>query len=82
VQQLVAAREVADLEYQVAQGGLAAAETKIQASTGSFHELEDARTQARERRNGLMDVDLQLNRARVSLLRTTGELEKWANGAH
>jgi outer membrane protein TolC len=80
VQQLAAAREVADLEYQVAQGGLAAAETKIQANTGSFHELEDARTQARERRNGLMDVDLQLSRARVSLLRATGELEKWANG--
>jgi outer membrane protein TolC len=82
VQQLAAAREVADLEYQVAQGGLAAAETKVQSNTGSFHELEDARTQARERRNGLMDVDLQLGRARVSLLRATGELEKWANGGN
>jgi hypothetical protein len=27
-----------------------------------------------------MDVDLQLSRARVSLLRATGELEKWAKG--
>jgi outer membrane protein TolC len=82
VQQLAAAREVADLEYQVAQGGLAAAETKVQSNTGSFHELEDARTQARERRNVLMDVDLQLSRARVSLLRATGELEKWSNGGN
>jgi len=82
VQQLAAAREVADLEYQVAQGGLTAAETKVQSNTGSFHELEDARTQARERRNALMDVDLQLGRARISLLRATGELEKWAQGGN
>lgn len=82
VQQLAAAREVADLEYQVAQSGLDAAQTRVQASTGSFHELEDARTQARERRNALADVDLQLSRARISLLRATGELEKWANGGN
>jgi outer membrane protein TolC len=82
VQQLAAAREVADLEYQVAQAGREAAETKVQANTGTFHELEDARTQARERRNALMDVDLQLSRARVSLLRATGELERWSNGAN
>ncbi|HYL09852.1 MAG TPA: TolC family protein [Candidatus Acidoferrales bacterium] len=82
VQQLAAAREVADLEYQVAQSGLEAAQTRVQANTGTFHEVEDARTQARERRNAMMDVDLQLSRARISLLRATGDLEKWANAAN
>ena len=47
-EQLGAAREVAELEYQLAQSGLEAAQTRIDAKTGTLHELADARAQAAE----------------------------------
>src|SRR5579859_2823973 len=48
-EQLDAAREVAQLEYELAQSGLDAAQTRIDAKTGTLHELADARAQAAER---------------------------------
>jgi outer membrane protein TolC len=81
VQQLAAAREVADLELQIAQSGLEAAHTKLEAGNGTLHEVEDARSEASARRNALADVVLQLDRARITLLRATGDLEKWVQSA-
>ena len=80
-QQLSAARDVAELEYRIAQASLEAVQIRIDAGTATFHELEDARTQARERHNLYLDADLQLNRVRVGLLRSTGTLEAWALGS-
>src|SRR5208283_1703282 len=48
-EQLEAAREVAELEYQLAQSGLEAAQTRVDANTGTLHELTDARMQVSER---------------------------------
>ena len=81
VQQLAAAREVADLELQIAQSGFEAAQTKLDAGNGTLHEVEDARSEASSRRNALADTVLQLDRARITLLRSTGELEKWVQSA-
>ena len=78
VEQLAAAREVAQLEYQLAQSGLEAAQTRQDAGTGSLHDLVDARGQASERYLAFQDADFEYQRARVSLLRATGEIEKWA----
>lgn len=80
-QQLSAAREVAELEYQIAQASLEAVQIRTDSGTATFHELEDARTQVRERRNLFLDADMQLDRARVGLLRSTGGLEAWALGS-
>ena len=80
VQQLSAARDVADLEYQISKTQLEAVEIRIQSSTATFHELEDARTQARERRDQFLDADMRLKRAKVGLMRSTGALETWALG--
>jgi len=80
-QQLSAARDVAELEYQIAQASLDAVQIRTDSGTATFHELEDARTQARERRNLFLDADMQLDRARVGLLRSTGGLEAWALGS-
>src|SRR5271157_2751278 len=77
-EQLEAAREVAELEYQMAQSGLEAAQTRVDANTGTFHELDDARVQAAERYLRFQDADFEYRRARLSLLRATGNLEKWA----
>ncbi len=77
-EQLEAAREVAQLEYQLAQSGLEAAQTRIDAKTGTLHELADARVQAAERFLLFQDADFEYQRVRMTLLRATGELEKWA----
>ncbi len=77
-EQLEAAREVAQLEYQLAQAALEAAQTRIDAKTGTLHELADARVQAAERYLLFQDADFEYQRARVNLLRATGDLEKWA----
>jgi len=78
VEQLEAAREVAELEYQLAQSGLEAAQTRVDAKTGTLHELSDARVQAAERYLLYQDADFEYQRVRLNLLRATGDLESWA----
>ena len=77
-EQLEAAREVAQLEYQLAQSGLEAVQTRIEAKTGTLHELSDARGQAAERYLLFQDADFEYQRVRLNLLRATGDLEHWA----
>jgi len=77
-EQLEAARDVARLEYQLAQSGLEAAQSRIEAKTGTYHELADARVQANERYLLYQDADFEYQRVRMNLLRATGDLEKWA----
>ncbi len=77
-EQLEAARDVAQLEYQLAQSNLEAVQTRINAKTGTYHELADARVQADERYLQSQDADFEYQRARMNLLRATGDLEKWA----
>jgi len=77
-EQLDAAREVAQLEYELAQSALEAAQTKIDAKTGTLHELADARVQAAERFLLFQDADFEYQRVRLSLMRATGDLENWA----
>jgi len=77
VAQLTAARDVADLEYEVAQSGLDAAQGRTAADTATLHELDDARIQAAERYLAAQDAAIELARARIALMRSTGELEKW-----
>ncbi len=77
-EQLEAAREVAELEYQLAQSGLEAVQTRVDAKTGTLHELTDARMQASERYLLFQDADFEYQRVRLNLLRVTGDLEKWA----
>jgi outer membrane protein TolC len=77
-ERLEAAREVAELEYQLAQSGLETAQTRVDANTGTLHELTDARMQASERYLLFQDADFEYQRVRLNLLRATGDLEKWA----
>jgi len=77
-EQLAAAREIAQLEYQLTLASVEAAQTRIDAGTGTMHELADVRIQASERYLQFQDADFEYQRARLSLLRATGDLEKWA----
>ena len=77
VEQLAAFQQVSQLEYEVAQANANALQVRLDAGTASFHDVEDARDQANERFGALQDADFELERARIALLRATGELESW-----
>ena len=79
--QLQAARDVAQLEYEIAEKTVSAVQTRMDAGTANLHDLEDARTQVSERFIALQDVTFNLQSTQLALLRSTGELEKWALGS-
>ena len=80
VTQMQAARDVAELEYEIAQKSVEAVQTRMNSATANLHDLDNARTQASERFIALQDVTFELERSQVSLLRATGDLENWALG--
>jgi len=80
VRQMEAAQEVAQLEYEVAQSNLESVQTRMDAGTATLKDLADSRGQVTERYITLQDTTFELQRARIGLLRSTGELEKWING--
>lgn len=80
VTQLQAAHDVAELEAEIAQKTLTAVQTRMDAGTANLHDLDDARSQVSERFITLQDVTFELQRAQLGLLRSTGDLEKWALG--
>lgn len=77
VEQLSAAQQVADLEYQIAQSNLQTLQVRLDSGAASFHDVEDAREQASERFISLGDTHYELEKAQITLLRATGELESW-----
>jgi outer membrane protein TolC len=77
VAQLAALQQVVDLEYQIAKSNLDATQTRVDAGSATAHDLDDARNQTNERYDTLQDTNFELQRARISLLRATGELEAW-----
>jgi outer membrane protein TolC len=81
VEQMAAAQEVADLEYQVAQSNLESLQVRMDAGSVGWHDVQDAREQADERYRSLGDANFELERARITLLRATGELESWVGAA-
>lgn len=78
VQELSASVEVAQLEYELAQSDLQAVQARLQAETGTLREEQDARSKVEQSYNALTDATFALDKARVQLLRNTGELEQWA----
>jgi outer membrane protein len=81
VQQLAAAQEVVGLEYQIAESNLEATRVRIDAGTATLHDEGDARSQVGERYAALQDARLQLEQARIALLRETGDLANWVGVA-
>jgi outer membrane protein TolC len=77
VEQLTAAQEVSQLEYEIAQSDVQAVDVKINEGAGSMHDAANARTEMFEKYNALEDANFELLRARIALLRATGNLEFW-----
>jgi len=78
--QMRAARDVAELEYELAQKNVDAVRTRMDAGTANLHDLDEATAQANERFISLQDVTFEFERSQVSLLRATGGLADWALG--
>lgn len=78
VQQLSAAKEVSELEYEIAKSNVDAVEIRMNSGTATMHEAADARAEMFEKYNALQDADFELLKARIGLLRLSGDLEAWA----
>ena len=76
-QQLSAAKDVAELEYELAKSDADAAEIRMNSGNATMHDTANAKTQAAAKFNALQDADFQLLRARIALMRLTGELDGW-----
>ncbi|MCU1271839.1 MAG: hypothetical protein JWN74_3133 [Acidobacteriaceae bacterium] len=79
VEQLRAAQEVSELEYEIAQANVQTMDIKIKSGSSTINEGDQARVDLFEKYNALQDANFQLIQARVSLLRVTGELESWVD---
>jgi outer membrane protein len=77
VEQLQAAQEVSELEYEIAQSNVEAMQIKIKSGTATLNESDQARADLSAKYNALQDANFELVRARVGLLRATGELQSW-----
>lgn len=80
VRQLAAAREVSDLEYQIAKSNLENIQVRLTSGGATVLDDANARTEVSEKYNALQDADFELTRARIGLLRATGDLQKWVEG--
>jgi outer membrane protein TolC len=78
VDQLSAAQQVNELEYEIAKANLEAAQVKAESGGATWHDEEDARVQASEKFGALQDANFELERVRIQLLRATGEIGDWA----
>lgn len=79
VEQQQAAQKVSQLEYEIAQSNVEAVDIKIKSGTATVNEEAQARAELSEKYNALQDSNFDLLRARISLLRMTGELESWVD---
>ena len=78
VDQLLAARHVADLRYKLAENELDAVHERMEAQVGTQRDLQNAAIDAAERTLERINADFELQRAEIELLRMRSELEGWA----
>lgn len=79
VEQLQAAQKVSELEYEIAQSNVDALQIRMNSGTATVEDGAQARAELSEKYNALQDADFELLRARIGLLRGTGELQSWVD---
>jgi len=75
--QAAAAKEVSDLEYQLAKSNFDETEVRMNSGGATVHDEANARADMSEKYNQLQDADFELVRARLALMRATGDLAAW-----
>jgi outer membrane protein TolC len=78
LRQVAASRDVAKLEWEVAQGDLEAVKGRVETGNANTRDQQNARLDTEDKHAAYFDAELELARAELQLLRLTGELEKWA----
>jgi len=78
VDQLLAARHIADLQYKLAENQLDAVHERMEAQVGIQRDLQNAAIDASERTLERINSDFELQKSEVELLRMRSELEGWA----
>jgi len=78
ITQFAAARDVAQLEYQLAQSNIDVVKARIQSGQANVRDEENARLEEDDKYAVFLDSSFQMEKAQMQLLRATGELDKWA----
>jgi outer membrane protein TolC len=78
VEQLAAAGEVAQLEFELAQAESDAIPARIEGGTATIKDEVAAHIETGDKQAALLDAQFAVERARLQLLRNLGALEGWA----
>ncbi|HYG97933.1 MAG TPA: TolC family protein [Terriglobales bacterium] len=78
IQQLAAARDVARLEWELAQGNLETLSAKMETGSVTLREEENARIDVSDKYATYLDTAFEYDKARLQLMSATGELRDWA----
>lgn len=78
LRELSAARDVAKLEWEVSQGDLDAVKSRVQIGQANVRDEQNAELDTDDKQAVYLDTEFELSRAKLQLLRITGELENWA----
>jgi outer membrane protein TolC len=78
LRQLAAARDVAKLEYDVAQGNIDAIHAKIESGEGIARDEEQARLDANAKYAAYLDSNYELIRGQMQMMRMMGNIQDWA----
>lgn len=78
VRQLAAARDVAQLEYQLAGSDVQVVQARLDSGQATVRDQENAHLAERQRYSAYMGANFELEKALMQLLLSTGEIESWA----
>ncbi|MBO0910894.1 MAG: TolC family protein [Acidobacteria bacterium] len=79
VEQMAAARKVSELEYEIARTNADSLQIRMTSGTATITEGGQAQAELSEKLDALADANFEFEKARVNLLRSTGELESWVD---
>lgn len=82
VAQLNAGRDVAKLEYQLAQSSTEAMQTRVEAGQATLRDQQQAQLDENDKYSALLDATYELEKSQMQLLKQTGDLEQWALSTH
>ena len=80
LRQLAAANDVAKLEYEVAQAGVDTIQVRVQNGEANSRDAEQARIDAGDRLVSYLESTVELTKAQLQLMRSTGTIQQWALG--
>lgn len=78
--QLEAARDVAKLEWQLAQSDLDTVTAKLQTGNATLRDQENAGIEVNDKYATYLDASFEYDKARLQLMSLTGDLRDWALG--